>query len=76
MANSKKKKWGDLSISQQSRLEKEWNRINRTRRKAGQRSYGARGRSAWLRSKGITGGSGGIVRGTQALKSKRRRIGE
>lgn len=76
MANKKMKKWSDLSISRQAALEKEWNRINKTRRKAGQRAYGTKGRSGWLKAKGITPGGGGIVRGTQRMKRMGRKHGQ
>ncbi len=76
MASNKTKKWSDLSISRQASLEKEWNRINKTRRGAGQKPYGAKGRTAWLKAKGITGGNGGIVRGTQRIKRIGRKYGQ
>lgn len=75
MANKKMKKWSDLSISRQASLEKQWNQINRTRYKAGQRSYGPKGRSAWLKAKGIMPGRGGLVRGTQRMKRIKRKHG-
>lgn len=68
MANKKMKRWADLTISRQAALEKQWNQIQKTRHKAGQKAYGGKGRSAWLRAKGIIAGNGGIVRGTQRLK--------
>ncbi len=67
MANKKMKEWSDLSMSKQAAIEKQWNRVQKARRKAGQRAYGAKGKSAWLRAKGISGGGNGIVRGTQRL---------
>lgn len=70
------KKWSDLSISRQAALEREWNRINKTRHKAGQKAYGPKGRSGWLRAKGIAGGNGGIVRGTQRMKRIGRKHGQ
>lgn len=76
MANKKMKKWSDLSISRQAALEKEWNRINKTRRGAGQKAYKTRGKSAWLKAKGIMPGRGGIVKGTQRMKHLSRRYGQ
>ena len=73
---AKMKKWSDLSISKQASLEKQWNKIQGSRRKAGQKSYGGRGRSAWLKAQGIMPGKGGFVQGTQSMKRKRRRYGE
>ena len=76
MPNKKMKKWSDLSISRQAAIEKQWNRIQKTKRKAGQKAYKSKSKSAWLRAKGISGGGNGIVRGTQRLKTKRRQYGE
>jgi hypothetical protein len=76
MANKKTKQWSKLSISKQAALEKEWNRINRARTKAGQKSYGSRGKSAWLKAKGIKSNGNGIVRGTQRMKRLKRKYGE
>ena len=55
---------------------REWNRINRARTKAGQKSYGSRGKSAWLKAKGIKSNGNGIVRGTQRMKRLKRKYGE
>ena len=76
MNGKKTKKWAELSISKQATLEKEWNRINRARAKAGHRSYGSKGKSAWLKAKGIIPGGNGIVRGTQRMKRLKRKHGE
>lgn len=75
MVKNKTKKWSDLSISKQAAIEKQWNRIQSARRKAGQKAYGAKGKSAWLKAKGISGGGNGIVRGTQRMKRLGRAYG-
>lgn len=74
MAN-KTKKWSELTTAQQSKLEKQWNRVQTTREKAGQKPYSRKGETGWLKAQGIVNDGKGIVRATQRLKRMGRKIG-
>lgn len=72
----KTKKWSELTIKQQSKLEKEWSKIQNVREKAGQKPYSKKGKTGWLKAQNIFNDSKeGIVRATQRMKRMGRRFG-